>query len=187
MVQKSTCNSLIFPSLRLKGRKPPASNMLVTSYLRPAAEKAVVIAPPRTFGFHTFRRTLASVLVANHVDPTVAQEVLRHQGIRTTLELCDGPPRVPGSDAVATPERLREYVHSLAYRTSPSLAAGYSIVPTTSFRQAKSSGEPLDCPQRFLPVHCFGEVHMNFGDAEPVRQFDRRYFRYRKPDSGLYC
>ena len=49
--------------------------------------KAGINAPPRTFGFHTFRRTLASVLVANNVDPKVVQEVLRHQGIRTTLEL----------------------------------------------------------------------------------------------------
>ena len=80
-------DDLIFPSLRLKGKKPPAANMLVADHLRPAAEKAGVTAPPRAFGFHTFRRTLATVLVANNVDPKVVQEALRHQGIRTTLEL----------------------------------------------------------------------------------------------------
>jgi integrase len=52
----------VFPSLRLKGKKPPAANMLVADYLRVAARQAGVVAPPRTFGFHTFRRTLASVL-----------------------------------------------------------------------------------------------------------------------------
>jgi integrase len=78
---------LIFPSLRLKGKKPPAANMLVSDHLRPAAKKAGIEAPPRAFGFHTFRRTLASVLVGNHVDPKVVQEVLRHQGIGPTLEL----------------------------------------------------------------------------------------------------
>jgi hypothetical protein len=31
--------------------------MLVADYLRVAAKKAGVVAPPRTFGFHTFRRT----------------------------------------------------------------------------------------------------------------------------------
>ncbi len=79
---------LIFPSLRrsLRDQKPPAANMLVADHLRPAAVKAGINAPPRTFGFHTFRRTLASVLVANNVDPKVVQEALRHQGIRTTLE-----------------------------------------------------------------------------------------------------
>jgi integrase len=61
--------------------------MLVSDHLRPAAKKIGIDAPPRAFGFHTFRRTLASVLVANNVDPKVVQEVLRHQGIRTTLEL----------------------------------------------------------------------------------------------------
>jgi integrase len=80
---------LIFPSLRhsLRGKKPPAANMLVSDHLRPAAEKAGVKAPPRAFGFHTFRRTLASVLVGQNVDPKVVQEILRHQGIRITLEL----------------------------------------------------------------------------------------------------
>lgn len=80
---------LIFRSLRrnLRGKKPPAANMLVENHLRPAAARAGVQAPPRAFGFHTFRRTLASVLVANNVDPKVVQEALRHQNIRTTLEL----------------------------------------------------------------------------------------------------
>jgi len=41
-----------FPSLRAKGTEPPAANMLVADYLRVAAKKAGVVAPPRTFGFH---------------------------------------------------------------------------------------------------------------------------------------
>ena len=78
---------LVFPSLRLKGKKPPAANMLVSDYLRVAAEKAGVIAPPGTFGFHTFRRTLASVLVKMKVDVKTVQEMLRHQILKTTLEI----------------------------------------------------------------------------------------------------
>lgn len=78
---------LVFPSLRLKGKKPPAANMLVSDYLRVAAEKAGVIAPPRTFGFHTFRRTLASILVKMKVDVKTVQELLRHQNLKMTLEV----------------------------------------------------------------------------------------------------
>ncbi|MGA2001701.1 MAG: tyrosine-type recombinase/integrase [Terriglobales bacterium] len=78
---------LVFPSLRLKGKRPPVANMLVADYLRVAARKAGVVAPPRTFGFHTFRRTLASVLVKMKVDVKTVQEILRHQNLRTTLEL----------------------------------------------------------------------------------------------------
>jgi len=78
---------LVFPSLRLKGKKPPVANMLVADYLRVAARKAGVVAAPRTFGFHTFRRTLASVLVKMKVDVKTVQEILRHQNLRTTLEL----------------------------------------------------------------------------------------------------
>jgi integrase len=46
-----------------------------------------VVAPPRAFGFHTFRRTLASVLVANNYDPKLVQELLRHSNIKTTLDV----------------------------------------------------------------------------------------------------
>jgi integrase len=76
---------LVFPRLRAKGIKPPAANMLVADYPRVAAKKAGVVAPPRTFGFHTFRRTLASVLVKMKVDPKLVQEMLRHQNLKTTL------------------------------------------------------------------------------------------------------
>ena len=68
-----------FSSLRPKGKKPPAANMLVADYLRVAARKAGVVTPPRTFGFHTFRRTLASVLVKMKVDVKTVQEILRHR------------------------------------------------------------------------------------------------------------
>jgi integrase len=77
----------VFPSLRLKGKKPPAANMLVADYLRVAARKAGVVAPPRTFGFHTFRKTLSSVLVKMKVDVKTVQEILRHQNLKTTLEI----------------------------------------------------------------------------------------------------
>src|SRR5256886_15239394 len=73
-------------AVRLKGRKRPAANMLVSDYLRVAANKAEVVARLRSLGFHTFRRTLASVLVKMEVDPKLVQEMLRHQNLKTTLE-----------------------------------------------------------------------------------------------------
>ena len=78
---------LVFPSFKLKGTKPPRANMLLSDHLRPAAMKVGVVAPPRAFGFHTFRRTLASVLVANNYDPKLVQELLRHSNIKTTLDI----------------------------------------------------------------------------------------------------
>ena len=44
----------------------------------------------------------------------------------------------------------------------------------------------LDCPQRFPLVHCFGEVHMNFGDAEPVRQ-KVQISLFKLPDQRPSC
>ena len=80
----ATDEDFIFPSLKLKGRKPPRANMLVADHLKPAAGRAGV---KGKVGFHTFRRTLASHLVANNYDPKLAQELLRHSNIRTTLDI----------------------------------------------------------------------------------------------------
>jgi integrase len=74
----------IFPSYRLKGKKPPCANMLVAKHLQPAARKAGIIGQ---VGFHTLRRTLASALVANGNDPKLVQELLRHSNVKTTLDI----------------------------------------------------------------------------------------------------
>jgi len=76
----------VFPSFRLNGAKPPRANMLVKN-LRKAAQEVGIIAPARAFGFHTFRRTLASVLIGNNYDPKLVQEMLRHSNSKTTLDL----------------------------------------------------------------------------------------------------
>lgn len=73
----------IFPSFRLKGRKPPRANMLVADHLQPAARKAGITGQ---VGFHTLRRTLASALIANGSDPKLVQELLRHSNVGMTLD-----------------------------------------------------------------------------------------------------
>ena len=78
-----TEDDLVFPSMRLKGKKPPRANMLVADHLQPAARKAGITA---TVGFHTLRRTLASALVANGSDIRLVQELLRHSNPGITLD-----------------------------------------------------------------------------------------------------
>ena len=41
----------------------------------------------KRIGWHTFRRTYASLLKANHEDVKVVQELLRHATITTTMNL----------------------------------------------------------------------------------------------------
>jgi integrase len=76
----------VFPSFKLKGEKPPRANVLVKK-LRRAAREMGITALPRAFGFHTLRRTLASVLIGNNYDPKLVQELLRHSNSKTTLDL----------------------------------------------------------------------------------------------------
>src|SRR5215831_16782269 len=76
-------NDLVFPSMRLRGRKPPRANMLVADHLQPAARKAGIT---ESVGFHTLRRTLASALVENGSDIRLVQEMLRHANPIITLD-----------------------------------------------------------------------------------------------------
>jgi integrase len=78
-----THDDFVFPSFRLKGKKPPRANMLVADHLQPAARKAGISGQ---IGFHTLRRTLASALVANGSDIRLVQELLRHSNPVITLD-----------------------------------------------------------------------------------------------------
>jgi len=82
-------NDFVFPSPRLKGRKPLSASILVQKYLRPAEVKAGVIEEGQSvrFGFHNFRHSLASALVKMKIDPKTVQEFLRQAHITTTLQL----------------------------------------------------------------------------------------------------
>ena len=82
-------NDWVFPSFKLKGKQPRVANMLVSSYLRPAAVKAEVIPADweGRFGFHNFRHSLASFLVRSKTDPKTVQALLRHSDVKTTLQL----------------------------------------------------------------------------------------------------
>lgn len=63
---------------------PPRANMLAADHLQPAARKAGITEP---VGFHTLRRTLASALVENGNDVSLAQELLRHSNPVITLDV----------------------------------------------------------------------------------------------------
>ena len=74
----------VFASTRLSGRKPLNPGMIRKRHLQPAARKAGVIG---NIGWHTFRRTLATLFIADGVDVKTVQESLRHSTSRITLDL----------------------------------------------------------------------------------------------------
>jgi integrase len=74
----------VFASPKMNGRKPYLPGMLIRWHLRPAAERAGV---EGRIGWHTFRRTVATLLVANGEDVKTVQESLRHANSKVTLDL----------------------------------------------------------------------------------------------------
>jgi integrase len=79
----------VFASFKLHGKKPRTGNMIVEDYIRPAAIKAGVISVReggtydnagnliKRFGFHCFRHTLASFLLAQGNSPVLIKNLLR--------------------------------------------------------------------------------------------------------------
>ena len=74
----------VFASPRAEGQKPYYPGALIKWHLRPAAKKAKV---DGKIGWHTFRRTVATLLVEHGNDIKVVQELLRHANSKVTLDL----------------------------------------------------------------------------------------------------
>ena len=74
----------VFASTKLNGKKPLNPGMLRRWHLKPAATSAGISGK---IGWHTFRRSLASFLIADGVDVKTVQESLRHSTSKITLDL----------------------------------------------------------------------------------------------------
>jgi integrase len=75
----------VFASTRFNGKKPLAPDNLLKRYIRPALKRAGIVG--KVIGWHNFRHSLATNLRAMGVDVKVAQELLRHANVRTTLDI----------------------------------------------------------------------------------------------------
>jgi integrase len=99
----------VFPSSKLKGKKPRVGNMLVQDYIHPAAETIGILGKddPRRFGFHNLRHSLASFLVRAQTDPKPSRNCCATRTSRphcnsthTAIWLTGGRPRA---------KRLRQF------------------------------------------------------------------------------
>src|SRR5579864_3168670 len=78
----------VFPSMKLKGKKPLSASIMAADKIRPAAIKAGIrLVPGQRFGFHNFRHSLATFLVSRGKDVKTIQGMLRHAKVTTTLDL----------------------------------------------------------------------------------------------------
>jgi integrase len=77
-------NDWIFASSWAKGSKPFWPNTLLRKIIRPAAVRAGI---KKRIGWHTFRHTYATILIANGENVKVVQELMRHANSRYTLDV----------------------------------------------------------------------------------------------------
>jgi integrase len=74
----------VFASVQTSGRNPLWLDAALQRQLRPAAVRAGVT---KYVGWHTFRHSLATLLVKKREGIKVVQELMRHADSRTTLDI----------------------------------------------------------------------------------------------------
>jgi integrase len=74
----------IFASPPTDGRHPSWPDAVLQKVIRPAALRAGI---RKVIGWHTFRHTYSTLLIANGENVKVVQELMRHANSRCTLEI----------------------------------------------------------------------------------------------------
>jgi integrase len=74
----------VFPSPKMGGAQPYWQDSLMRKVIWPAAKRAGIT---KHIGWHTFRRSLASLLVGENAPVKLTQEMMRHANARITVEL----------------------------------------------------------------------------------------------------
>ena len=80
----------VFPSLKLRGKKPISGSQFVKDYIRPRFIKyGLIDAGYRgRAGLHAFRHSLATVLIMEeNIDPKTARGILRHASSDITIDI----------------------------------------------------------------------------------------------------
>ena len=75
---------LVFTSARVKGKHPRRPDAVMAKIVRPAAVRAGI---KKRIGWHTFRHTYSTMLIANGENVKVVQELMRHANSRCTLDV----------------------------------------------------------------------------------------------------
>lgn len=74
----------VFASPRTKGKRPLRPDVVISRIIRRAAARSDI---KKRIGWHTFRHTYSSTLIANGENVKVVQELMRHASSRFTLEV----------------------------------------------------------------------------------------------------
>jgi hypothetical protein len=68
-----------------RGKQPISLSVVFRYHTRPVADRLGI--KPAVFGWHTFRRSFASMVVGSTKDVKAAQELMRHSTSKLTLDL----------------------------------------------------------------------------------------------------
>jgi integrase len=80
----SQSDDWVFASRKNEGQKPLWPGVVLQKVIRPAAVRAGI---SKRFGWHTFRHTYSTLLIANGENVKVVQELMRHASSHFTLQI----------------------------------------------------------------------------------------------------
>ncbi len=89
-------NDCVFASPHTQGRHPYWPDSLLSHVIRPAAMRAGI---RKRIGWHTFRHSFSTLLMANGENVKVVQELMRHANCRRTLEIYSQAPTIAKREA----------------------------------------------------------------------------------------
>jgi integrase len=77
-------SDFVFGSLEMKGKQPYWPDTMLHKVLKPAARRAKIA---KSIGWHSFRRTYATLLVESGANVKDTQDLLRHANAKTTMDI----------------------------------------------------------------------------------------------------
>jgi site-specific recombinase XerD len=83
-LREAIINAIVHASPHNQGKYPFWPDAVLQEVIRPAALRAGI---NKRIGWHTFRHTFSTLLIANGENVKVVQELMRHASSRCTLEV----------------------------------------------------------------------------------------------------
>ncbi len=123
-------NDWVFASPHTQGRHPYWPDILLSRVIRPAAARAGI---RKHIGWHTFRHSFSTLLMANGENLKVVQELMRHANCRCTLEIY----------SQARPQAKREAQHRVVEMIFPREQEASERVEVLAVAKSEASGAAL--------------------------------------------
>jgi integrase len=143
-----------------RGKQPISLSVVFRYHIKPVADRLGI--QPAVFGWHTFRRSFASIVVGSTKDVKAAQELMRHSTSKLTLDLYA---QTLPENKVAASKAIAGSLCCRSFRLVPRYKAG--TAPRNLLNSMESTSPRRLARPRTSPFHGGNTGSNPVGDANP--------------------